>query len=46
MEKLSHALVMLANLPTTSNKSGCIIKIPRNQEILKLKILKIYLYQQ
>lgn len=37
MEKLSHALVMLANLPTTSNKSGCIIKIPRNQEILKIK---------
>ncbi|CAL7943643.1 unnamed protein product [Xylocopa violacea] len=36
MEKLSHALVMLANLATTTNKCS-IIKIPRNQEILKIK---------
>ncbi|CAK9823884.1 Serine-protein kinase ATM [Anthophora retusa] len=37
MEKLSHALVMLANLATSSNKSGCVVNIPRNQEILKIK---------
>ncbi|XP_050594170.1 serine-protein kinase ATM isoform X2 [Bombus affinis] len=37
MEKLSHALVMLANLSTSSNKSGYEIKIPRNQKILKIK---------
>ncbi|KAF3429996.1 hypothetical protein E2986_08147 [Frieseomelitta varia] len=47
MEKLSHALVMLANLATTSSKcnpkltelflAGCTIKIPKNQNILKIK---------
>ncbi|XP_043513638.1 serine-protein kinase ATM isoform X2 [Frieseomelitta varia] len=36
MEKLSHALVMLANLATTSSKC-CTIKIPKNQNILKIK---------
>ncbi|XP_076752966.1 serine/threonine-protein kinase tefu isoform X2 [Xylocopa sonorina] len=36
MEKLSHALVMMANLSTTINKCS-IVKIPRNQEILKIK---------
>ncbi|XP_076381605.1 serine/threonine-protein kinase tefu isoform X2 [Megalopta genalis] len=37
MDKLSHSLVMLANLATSSNKPGSIINIPKNQEILKVK---------
>ncbi|XP_031830612.1 serine/threonine-protein kinase tefu isoform X2 [Nomia melanderi] len=37
MDKLSHSLVMLANLTTSSSKPGSIINIPKNQEILKIK---------
>ncbi|XP_017880998.1 serine-protein kinase ATM [Ceratina calcarata] len=37
MERLSRALVTLANLPATSAKAGVIVKIPKNQEILKIK---------
>ncbi|XP_078038484.1 serine/threonine-protein kinase tefu [Augochlora pura] len=37
MDKLSHSLVMLANLATSSNKHGLMISIPKNQEILKVK---------
>ncbi|KZC09469.1 Serine-protein kinase ATM [Dufourea novaeangliae] len=37
MDKLSHSLVMLANLTTPSSKSGSVLNIPKNQEILKVK---------
>ncbi|XP_076661502.1 serine/threonine-protein kinase tefu isoform X2 [Halictus rubicundus] len=37
MEKLSHSLVMLANLATSSSKPGSMVNIPKNQEILKVK---------
>ncbi|XP_076247506.1 serine/threonine-protein kinase tefu [Calliopsis andreniformis] len=37
MDKLSHSLVMLANLATSTSKSGCVVNIPKNQEILKIK---------
>ncbi|XP_076632451.1 serine/threonine-protein kinase tefu isoform X1 [Colletes latitarsis] len=37
MDKLSHSLVMLANLTTSSSKPGSIVKIPKNQEILNVK---------
>ncbi|XP_012149187.1 serine/threonine-protein kinase tefu isoform X2 [Megachile rotundata] len=37
MENVSHSLVMLANLPTSTNKAGTIVKIPRDQRILRIK---------
>ncbi|XP_076280978.1 serine/threonine-protein kinase tefu isoform X2 [Lasioglossum baleicum] len=37
MEKLSHSLVMLANLETSTRKPGSMVNIPKNQEILKVK---------
>ncbi|XP_029040439.2 serine-protein kinase ATM [Osmia bicornis bicornis] len=37
MEYISHSLVMLANLPASKNEPGSVIKIPRDQKILKIK---------